>query len=78
MNNFKLGRGYIDNNIRRRYNINVGEINPNDVDEFRNRLIMAFRTETPMDYYRREVRHEFYETIRVRGIVNPTIENNNP
>ncbi len=30
MKNFKLGRGYIDNNIRRRYTINVGELTPNE------------------------------------------------
>lgn len=77
MNNFKLGRGYIDNDIRRRYNINVGEIHPNEVEEFTNRLRQAFRREIPMDYYRREIRHQFYETIRLRGIETPTIENDN-
>lgn len=30
MNNFKLGRGYINDNSIRRYTINVGEINPNE------------------------------------------------
>jgi hypothetical protein len=30
MNNFKLGRGYIDNNIRRRYTINLRELTPNE------------------------------------------------
>lgn len=68
MNNFKLGRGYIDNSIRRRYNINVGEINPNDFEWYTNRLRQALRI--PMDYYRREIRHQFYETIRVRGLNN--------
>ena len=58
MNNFKLGRGYIDNNIRRRYTINVGEINLNDVEWFTNRLRQSLRREIPMDY------------IRVRGLNN--------
>ena len=30
MNKFKLGRGYIDNNIRRRYTINLRELTPNE------------------------------------------------
>ena len=63
MNNFKLGKGYIDNSIRRIHNINVGEINPNDVEWFINRLRQSLRVETPMDYYRREIRHEYYRRI---------------
>jgi hypothetical protein len=66
MNNFKLGRGYIDNNIRRRYTINLEEINIDDVEWFTNRLRQSLRREIPMDY------------IRVRGLNNneDTIENN--
>jgi hypothetical protein len=30
MNNFKLGRGYTDNSIRRRYTINLRELTPNE------------------------------------------------
>jgi hypothetical protein len=71
MNNFKLGRGYT-NSIRRIYNINVGEINLNDVEWFTNRLRQSLRREIPMDYYRREIRHQFYETIRE---VNPNDNN---
>jgi hypothetical protein len=65
MNNFKLGRGYT-NSIRRTYTINLGEINPNDVEWFTNRLRQSLRREIPMDY------------IRVRGLNNneDTIENN--
>lgn len=70
MNNFKLGRGYINNSI---HNINVGEINPNDVEWFTNRLRQVLRI--PMDYHRREIRHQFHETIRVEGL-NNTMENN--
>ena len=78
MNNFKLGRGYTDNSIRRRYTINLGEINIDDVEWFTNRLRQSLRREIPMDYYRREIRHQFYETIRVRGLNNneDTIEDN--
>jgi hypothetical protein len=68
MKNFKLGRGYTDNSIRRRYTINVGEINIDDVEWFTNTLRQSLRREIPMDYYRREIRHQFYETIRE---VNP-------
>ena len=65
MNNFKLGRGYIDNNIRR-HTINLEEINIDDVEWFTNRLRQSLRREIPMDY------------IRVRGLNNneDTIENN--
>jgi hypothetical protein len=70
MNNFKLGRGYIDNNI------NVGEINLNDVEWFTNRLRQSLRREIPMDYYRREIRHQFYETIRGLNNNEDTIEDN--
>jgi hypothetical protein len=77
MNNFKLGRGYIDNSIRR-HTINLEEINIDDVEWFTNRLRQSLRREIPMDYYRREIRHQFYETIRVRGLNNneDTIEDN--
>jgi hypothetical protein len=30
MNKFKLGRGYTDNSIRRRYTINLRELTPNE------------------------------------------------
>jgi hypothetical protein len=51
MNNFKLGRGYIDNNIRR-HTINLEEINIDDVEWFTNRLRQSLRREIPMDYLR--------------------------
>ena len=65
MNNFKLGRGYIDNNIRR-HTINLEEINIDDVEWFTNRLRQSLRREIPMDY------------LRVSGLNNneDTIENN--
>ena len=65
MKNFKLGRGYIDNNIRR-HTINLEEINIDDVEWFTNRLRQSLRREIPMDY------------LRVSGLNNneDTIENN--
>ena len=60
MNNFKLGRGYT-NSIRRTYTINVGEINPNEINDTINRIRDMFR-----DRRRTEIRHEYY-----RRIVNP-------
>jgi hypothetical protein len=62
MNNFKLGRGYIDNNIRRRYTINLRELTPNETI---NRISDMFR-----DRRRTEIRHEWY-----RRMINPN-ENN--
>ena len=59
MNNFKLGRGYTDNSIRRRYTINVGEINPNYIEEFINRV----RDNMFRDRRRTEIRHEYYRRI---------------
>jgi hypothetical protein len=64
MNNFKLGRGYT-NSIRRTYTINVGEINPNEINDTINRIRDMFR-----DRRRREIRHEWY-----RRMINPN-ENN--
>jgi len=58
MNNFKLGRGYTDNSIRRIYNINVGEINPNEINDTINRIRDMFR-----DRRRTEIRHEYYRRI---------------
>jgi hypothetical protein len=65
MKNFKLGRGYIDNNIRR-HTINLEEINIDDVEWFTNRLRQSLRREIPMDY------------LRASGLNNneDTIENN--
>ena len=60
MNKFKLGRGYT-NSIRRTYTINVGEINPNEINDTINRIRDMFR-----DRRRTEIRHEYY-----RRIVNP-------
>jgi hypothetical protein len=62
MNNFKLGRGYT-NSIRRTYTINVGEINPNEINDTINRIRDMFR-----DRRRTRERHEYYRRI---------IENNN-
>jgi hypothetical protein len=68
MKHIKFGRGYInDDTVEGNvYNINLGEINPNDVEWFTNRLRQSLRREIPMDY------------IRVRGLNNneDTIENN--
>lgn len=60
MNNFKLGRGYT-NSIRRTYTINVGEINPNEINDTINRIRDMFR-----DRRRTEIRHEWY-----RRMINP-------
>jgi hypothetical protein len=57
MNNFKLGRGYT-NSIRRTYTINVGEINPNEINDTINRIRDMFR-----DRGRTEIRHEYYRRI---------------
>ena len=64
MNNFKLGRGYT-NSIRRTYTVNVGEINPNEINDTINRIRDMFR-----DRRRTEIRHEWY-----RRMINPN-ENN--
>jgi hypothetical protein len=73
MNNFKLGRGYIDNNIRRRFTINLEEINIDDVEWFTNTLRQSLRREIPMDYNRREVNPNENNTIRRE--VNPNDNN---
>jgi hypothetical protein len=64
MNNFKLGRGYT-NSIRRTYTINVGEINPNEINDTINRIRDMFR-----DRRRTEIRHEWY-----RRMINPNDNN---
>jgi hypothetical protein len=60
MKHIKFGRGYInDDTVEGNvYNINLGEINPNDVEWFTNRLRQSLRREIPMDY------------IGVRGLNN--------
>jgi hypothetical protein len=67
MNNFKLGREYINDNSIRRYNINVGEINPNEINDTINRIRDMFR-----DRRRTEIRHEWY-----RRMINPNENNPN-
>jgi hypothetical protein len=57
MNDFKLGRG-CTNSIRRTYTINVGEINPNEINDTINRIRDMFR-----DRRRTEIRHEYYRRI---------------
>ena len=63
MNNFKLGRGYIDNNIRRRYTINLEEIN---IDETINRISEMLRDNVDIELdinYGREVNPNDNNTI---------------
>jgi hypothetical protein len=63
MNDFKLGRGYIDNNIRRRYTINLRELTPNETI---NRISEMLRDNVDIELdinYGREVNPNENDTI---------------
>ena len=68
MNNFKLGRGYIDNSII--------EVYPNEIEEsVRRRIRDTLRNGIEVEEENYRVRHERYRRL-FNPIENETIENN--